>query len=248
NCAIKDLSPLAKLAKLEELSLYGAQVKDFSPLAGCPALESLTYYAVKGADYSTLGKLKQVSELKGGLTDLADISWMAGMENLTSFDVFDEKVTDYAPLASTGVERLQIWHMRVPQDLTSLGSAKTLAELKLWDLNDLKGAAALAGLTGLAKLTLDGVNAKSGEPVDLSFLGKLSALEELVINGSKVASFDAVAGCKALEKVEIRKVTGIASLAGLKKLPALESLTVSKDAFPAAELQGFDPRVKISQR
>ena len=248
NCAIKDLAPLARLAKLEELSLYGAQVRDFSPLAGCPALESLNYYATKGADYSTLGALKQIKELKGGLTELADISWMAGMKNLKAFDVFSEKVTDYAPLASTGVERLQIWNMRVPQDLTSLGAARTLVKLKLWDLNDLKGAAALAGLTGLAKLTLDGVNAKSGGPVDLAFLGKLSALKELVIDGSKVAGFDAVAGCKALEKVEIRKNEGISSLAGLKKLPKLKSLTVSKDAFPAAELQGFDPRVKISQR
>lgn len=248
NCVIKDLSPLAKLSKLEDLSLYGVHVKDFSPLAGCPALETLNYYATKGADYSTLGKLTQVKELNGGLTELADISWMAGMKNLRSFDLFSEKVADYSPMASSGVEQLQIWKMSVPQDLTSLGSVKTLTDLKLWDLNGMKGAAALASLPRLAKLTLDGVNAESGDPVDLSFLGKLSSLKELVINGSKVANFDAVAGCKALEKVEIRKNEGIASLAGLKKLPKLKSLTVSKDAFPAAELQGFDPRVKISQR
>ncbi|MCR5257410.1 MAG: hypothetical protein K6E40_04565 [Desulfovibrio sp.] len=248
NCVIKDLSPLAKLSKLEDLSLYGAHVKDFSPLAGCPALETLNYYATKGADYSTLGKLTQVKELNGGLTELADISWMAGMKNLRSFDLFSEKVADYSPMASSGVEQLQIWKMSVPQDLTSLGSVKTLTDLKLWDLNGMKGAAALASLPRLAKLTLDGVNAESGDPVDLSFLGKLSSLKELVINGSKVANFDAVAGCKALETVDIREAKGIASLAALKKLPALTSLTVAEDAFPDAELQGFDPRVEISKR
>ena len=85
---IKDLSPLTKLAGLKDLSLYGATVKDFSPLAGCPALRSLMYYAVKDADFSTLGKLTQVTELKGGLTKLDNIDWVANLPNLKKFDVF----------------------------------------------------------------------------------------------------------------------------------------------------------------
>ncbi|MBQ1539881.1 MAG: hypothetical protein II132_01815 [Desulfovibrio sp.] len=246
-CAISDLAPLTKLAKLKDLSLYGAHVKDFSPLAGCPALEKVTYYATKGCDYSTLGKLAQVTELNGGLTALNDISWVAGLKNLKKFDVFAEQVKDYAPLASTGVERFQIWSMKVPQDLTSLGKVATLKNLKLWSLNDVSGEAALAGLTNLSTLTIDEVNVKSGNPVNLSFLGKLSGLKNLTVSKTKVTNFDAIAGCTALDTVDLRKADGV-NMAVLKKLPALTRLTVTKGAFADADLQGFDPRVKIEQR
>ena len=246
-CAIKDLAPLAKMAKLADLNLYGAHVADFSPLAGCPALKSLMYYATKGCDYSTLGKLTQVSELKGGLTALNDISWVAGLKNLKKFDVFSESVKDYSPLASSGVETFQIWSMKVPQNLSSLGKAATLKNLKLWSLNDVSGEAALAGLTGLTTLTIDDVNVKSGSPINLGFLGKLTALKNLTINKTKVVGFDAIAACKALDTLDLRDADGI-NMAVLKKLPALTHLKISKGAFADADLQGFDPRVKIDQR
>ncbi len=69
------------------------------------------YYAVKDADFNTLGKLTQVKELKGGLTRLDNISWVAGLPNLKKFDVFAEYVTDYSPLAKSKVENFQIWSM-----------------------------------------------------------------------------------------------------------------------------------------
>ena len=246
-CAVGDLAPLAHLAKLADLNLYGAHVKDFSPLAACPSLAKLTYYATKDCDYSTLGKLTQVRELKGGLTALNDISWAAGLKNLKSFDVFAEQVKDYSPLAQSGVEHFQIWKMRVPQNLASLASVKTLKNLKLWTLDDLSGEAALAGLTNLETLTIDEVNVKSGSPIDLGFLSKLSNLKNLTITKTKITNFDAVASCKALETVDLRKVEGI-NMNALKKLPALTHLIVAKNSISDADLQGFDSKVKIDQR
>ena len=88
DCTLQDLSPLAKMPNLTELSLYGSTVKDFSPLANCAKLKSLTYYAVKDADFSTLKALKQVTELKGGLTDLDNISFVSELPALRTFEVF----------------------------------------------------------------------------------------------------------------------------------------------------------------
>ena len=76
---------------------YGATVADFSPLAQSPKLKRLNYYAVKSDNFASLGALKQVSELDGGLTKLADISWVAGLPNLKTFDVFAEHVTVMLP-------------------------------------------------------------------------------------------------------------------------------------------------------
>ncbi|MDR2825649.1 MAG: hypothetical protein LBV76_02510, partial [Deltaproteobacteria bacterium] len=55
GAVLPDLTPLTKLAQLNDLDLYGATLKDFSPLAGCPSLKKVNYYAVKDADFSTLG-------------------------------------------------------------------------------------------------------------------------------------------------------------------------------------------------
>ena len=219
---IKDLSPLTKLAGLKDLSLYGATVKDFSPLAGCPALRSLMYYAVKDADFSTLGKLTQVTELKGGLTKLDNIDWVANLPNLKKFDVFAEYVTDYSPLTKINLEDFQIWSMRVPVgDLAPVGQFASLKKLKLWDVNGAANSAALTGLSGLGKFTIDGYNAKEGEPFD----------------------FSSASGWKNLKELEIRKTNGI-NTANLGTLSGLEKLNISDvnlkgEAFDLGFLKGL---------
>ena len=246
---IADLTPLAGLPNLEDLNLYGAEVKDFSPLAGCPNLKTLNYYSTVGSDYSTLGKLTQVQELKGGLTKLADISWVAALPNLKKISVFAEYVTDYSPLAKSKVEEFQIWNMRAPADLKTLSGAVSLKKLTLWSCKGLSGFAGLGSLVNVEELTLQGMNAKDGTPVDMAFAKSLVNLKKLDINDSAISNFDAVAGCAKLETVNISsKTAGITSLAALKKLPNLKTVSVGKGVFPDAELAGFDAKVKINQR
>ena len=245
---LTDLSPLAKLANMTDVNFYGATVKDFSPLAACPKLKSLMYYATKDADYATLGKLTQISELKGGLTKLNDISWIANMPNLKKFDVFAEYVTDYSPLEKTHLDRFQIWNMREPVDLTHVGKAASLKELKLWDTEKASNSKALSGLTNLEKMIVQGYNVKGGEAFDLGAASGWQNLVSLEIDKAKLVNLDALSACGKLAKVQLTKVEGVTSLDVLKKLPNLTSLVVTKGAFPDAMLQGFDPKVKISQR
>ncbi|MCL1985547.1 MAG: hypothetical protein FWG59_03785 [Betaproteobacteria bacterium] len=96
---------------------------------------------------------------------------------------------------------------------------------------------------------MQNMNAKDGTAVDMAFAKSLVNLKVLTLNESAISNFDAVAGCVKLQRVSIdAKTTGITSLAALKKLPDLKQVTVSRGAFPDAELAGFDVKIKINQR
>lgn len=233
DCTLQDLSPLAKMLNLTELSLYGSTVKDFSPLANCAKLKSLTYYAVKDADFSTLKALKQVTELKGGLTDLDNISFVSELPALRTFEVFAEYVTDYSPLGSSKVEKLQIWSMNVPCDLSSVAKAKTLKELKLWSVDPATNSAALAGLTELEKFTITtNYNKDSGEPFDMASAKGWGKLKEMNITNTKIVnSKDSMGFLTSLQRLifnEVNKEGEPFSLAGLGKLTKLEAITINK--------------------
>ena len=229
ECTIQDLSPLAKMPNLTDLSLYGSSVKDFSPLANCAKLKSLTYYAVKDADFSTL----QVTELKGGLTDLDNISFVSELPALRTFEVFAEYVTDYSPLGSSKVEKLQIWSMNAPCDLSGVGKAKTLKELKLWSVDDATNSAALAGLTELEKFTItSNYNKNSGQPFDMASAKGWGKLKEMSITNAKVINtkdnMGALTSLQRLTLNEVNKEGEPFSLAGLTKLANLESVSINK--------------------
>ena len=74
------------------------------------------------------------------------------------------------------------------------------------------------------------------------------SLKSITINDSQIANFEALAGCTELTTFEMKKATGVTSLAPLKSLPNLKRVVVSKGAFPEAELGGFAQTVKVEQR
>ena len=255
-CKIADFTPLAQLAELEYLNLYGAAVKDFSPLAQCPKLDKVTYYAVKGADFSTLGALKQVTELDGGLTQLADLAWIADMPRLRVFDLFSEHVTDYSPLAKTNIEKLTIWSMKKPVgDLAAIGSMPKLRELKLWTVEGASNSAALAGLASLENFVISGdYNKKGGEAFDLAAASGWAKVKKMDIQGTDVANADKAGALPALEQLSIRKVNQRSgkplSLAAFGKAAALKSVTIDDCAvadFAALAGCAALERVKLSK-
>lgn len=231
GCTIADLTPLAKLPKMDDLNLYGAHVKDFSPLADCPALKTLMYYAVEDADFSTLGKLTQVVELKGGLTKLNDISWVANLPKLKKFDVFAEYVTDYSPLIKTSIESFQIWNMREPVgDLAAVGQVKSLKELKLWSADGATNSASLSGLENLEKFTITSeYNKKSGEPFDFAAASGWSKVKEIDVTGAQLVNTGSLASAAALQKLTLTKIKGDdpISLNFAAKLGALKTLSLT---------------------
>ena len=232
ECTIQDLSPLAKMPNLTDLSLYGSTLKDFSPLANCAKLKTLSYYAVKEADFSTLKAVKQVTALKGGLTELNNISFVAELPNLRIFEVFAEYVTDYSPLGASKIEQFQIWNMRTPCDLSGVGKAKTLKVLKLWSVDEATNSAALAGLTELEKFYITtNYNENSGQPFDMASAKGWGKLKEMNISDTKIINTkDTMGFLTSLERLtldEVNKEGEPFSLAGLGKLTKLEAVTIT---------------------
>ena len=231
-CVLSDLAPLARLANLDFLSFYGATVADFSPLAQSPKLKRLNYYAVKSDNFASLGALKQVSELDGGLTKLADISWVAGLPNLKTFDVFAEHVTDYSPLTKTNVENFTIWNMRTPVgDLGVIGQMPMLKKLKLWSVEGATNSAALAGLANLETfdVTTD-FNKKGGEPFDLAATAGWNKVRSISLEGAEVINADKIGALPELMQVKLSKLNQKSgtpvSVSGFAKAPKLGLLTI----------------------
>ncbi len=232
GCQIADLTPLTKLANLDDLSLYGSTVKDFSPLADCAKLKKLMYYAVKDADFSTLGKLTQLTELTGGLTKLADISWIENLPNLKMFKMFAEYITDYTPLTKTNLEMVQIWNMKEPVgDLAPVGQTKSLKELKLWSVDGATNSKALSGLANLEKFAIvTDYNKKSGEPFDFAAASGWAKVKDIDVTGAALVNTDGIASAAAVESLKFSKIIGDqpVSMKFLAKMPTLGYISLNE--------------------
>ena len=135
-----------------------------------------------------------------------------------------------------------------PVDLGFLAAFPHMGRLMLNNLN-CTNTEALAKLEKMTELILTSLNTAEGvQPVDLSFLPNMQQLTRLNIAKSKVDNFEAVDKCAKLRFVELQDAIGVQSLASLKALPALKSVTVKKDAYPESELQGFGEEVKVIER
>ena len=88
NSSISDISPVAEMAQLRNLSIYGAaEVRDISPLAKLTGLYRLV--------------LKR--------NNISDITPLLGLRNLNILDLSDNQISDVSPL--TGLVKLQELHL-----------------------------------------------------------------------------------------------------------------------------------------
>ena len=239
---VSDLSALAQLADLRDLSLYGATVQDFSPLAACPKLEKVCYYAAKCDDFSSLGKLTQVNNLEGGLTRLSAIDWVENLPNLKSFQLFSEDVSDYSPLTKTNIENLTIWSMKKPVgDLSFLSGMGSLKKLKIWSVEDATNFDALGNIATLEELDFVGVHEKKGDPVDFSFISKMSTLTSLNITGTNGFNFDAIGSAPAVQKFKLHRINekseSPVDIGFVGKMPSLASVDLA--SIKVGNLEGL---------
>lgn len=272
---VKDFSPLAQCPKLKKLTYYAAQKADFSTLGrltqvenlqggltvlddiswvtNLPNLRQFRVFAESITDYSPLAESKVEHFTIWGMKKPVNLKQLDGAVSLKYLKLWSlEGTTGFEGLASlSDLKELIVDNVNHKEGQVDLSFAKSLGGLETMSLVKITAtnSQALASLTALKKLEARELNAKEGaQPFDLSFLATLTALETLNLSGSKVDGFDAIAGCSALQTIQLTKTSGISNLAPLKKLPALKTVTVTKDAFPEAELSGFANRVKIKQQ
>jgi hypothetical protein len=130
--SIPDPAPLAKLPKLKKLSLAYTGISDLAPLAELRLLETLNLSHNRASDLTPLAKLNRVTRLLLHNSPLIrDITPLAGLRNLETLNLAETRVVDIGPLA--GLKRLTSLSVdRTPvSDLSAITAQKNLRSLSI---------------------------------------------------------------------------------------------------------------------
>ena len=242
---VKDLAPLCALGMLNNVDLYGATVTDYGQLENCSKLTKVTTYASKTADFSALKKIKSLEEINGGLTDLSDVSWVTELPNLKKFDVFAEKVHDFAPIAKSTIEDFKVWSMKDDIDLSSLANAKNIKKFTIWGgqkkIDNVEKA--LETMENLEKLELTSMD-KGTPNLDGSFAKNLKKLSEVRIEKLVTFKTEGMENLSALSKISIGKVTNPVNVAFMEKLEKLESVELHDVTVENSQALATNPHIK----
>jgi len=128
---VSDISPLAKLKNLKDLSLGRTRVSDLSPLAKLKSLEELHLHDTHVSDLSPLTELKNLESLALSDTQVSDLSPLAELTNLERLYLRNTQVSDLSPLAE--LENLEVLGLTGTQvsDLSPLAELESLEYLYL---------------------------------------------------------------------------------------------------------------------
>ena len=272
---VSDFGPLSEAPHLKKLTYYATKGADYSTLGKLTQIENLQGGLSNLADIAWVADLQKLKEFRVFAENIEDYTPLA-KTNVEKFTIWSmKKPTNLTQLSDVvSLKYLKLWGLKDTTGFEGLATLVNLEEFIIDDVNQKEGSVDLSFIKGLTKVktlslrgatltNVDGLvslsalkkldakelNAREGDPaLDLSFVGKLGALESLDLGKSHVSAFEAVTDAKALTSVNLAGVSGITSLAPLKALPKLKNLTVSKDVFPAAELSGFAETVTINQR
>lgn len=93
-----DLSPLANLTALEDLSMAYCDADDLSPLENLTNLEKLDIRGTRTESYDSLGKLPKLETLILMESDIDDVTPLANLTNLKFLDLDETEVTSIGAL------------------------------------------------------------------------------------------------------------------------------------------------------
>ena len=239
-----DFTTLGKVTQLTKVWVLLQDNEDISWLAGLTNSQRLLLFGGNVVDYSPLAKLPlEVLHLDGMKKPVGDLGFLSGISSLETLDISNSKgVSNFAALKGlVNLTKLRLNLVNVGGgeafDFAVMAHMAKLNYLYLQrtPLADIKGAENLPDLKYVALFGLG----KEGKPIDLTFLGGHAVLNTVLLAGSVVSNFEAIAACEQMEDVGLEEVQGVSNLEPLKKLPELTKLSVSKGAFPETELTGF---------
>lgn len=239
---LTDLSPLAKLGKLESLVLQTESASDFAPLAGLTGLTNLQVTA----PVPSLAWMSKMTALKSIIIDgkdkLTDLQGLPSLPDMKRVDLTHLAPTDLAPLVAAlpSLTNLELRYAKIA-DLAPLCQLSGLEKLNLYgsQLADFSPLAACSKLKQLMYYAVEGA--------DFSTLGKLTQLEELdggltkldsiawLPNLTKLKKFDVFAEYVTdysplaktnIEELKIWNMRAPVDLGPVGKMPALKKLTL----------------------
>jgi hypothetical protein len=154
NHVISDVSPLAGLVHLKELSLASNQIEDLSPLVTLAVLEYLDISDnEKLRDISAIASMRNLRELWLQRSPLNSIGPIAGLAKLHTLWVAACGVRDIEPIASLSELRTLVLDFNQIGDITAIQDLTQLELLYLSE-NEIEDVSAMKSLVRLARLKL----------------------------------------------------------------------------------------------
>jgi len=249
NTQITDISPVAKLKKLEEFSATSMDAAedagglDISPLGSCPELQEANFYGTEVKGQNALVTCTKMKDLSFYMSDVTDISCVASMPDLEELDLYAcDKIMSYQPMKGLKKLRdLNLYMHKAPltefnvlltlpaleeiwlhfTKITNLNFMKNCVNMKDLDASWCRELADISGVAGMKKLEV--LELDDAPVTDISPVKNLTNLKRLVLEGTKVTDISPIKGLQKLERLELSE-TKISDISVLTHLPILEDL------------------------
>lgn len=214
--AIKDLTPLAGLKKLELLRLSHNEISDVSPLKDLTGLKYLYISHNNITDISSLKNLANLESFDFAVNKITDMSVVENFKNLKLLDIYSNKISNINYIKE--LEKLTYFRADSNniENIDALKNLKLLEDLDLGN-NKLKDTSVLNGLINLKKLSLKGNN------IENLNLNKLINLDDLNLENNKISDISFLKNSTKLANLNLKKnnIENIDNVSGLTKLTYL---------------------------
>lgn len=241
--AIKDLTPLLNLKKLELLRLSHNEISDISPLKELTGLKYLYISHNNITDISSLKNLTNLENFDFAVNKVADMSIVKNFKKLTLLDIYSNKISDISYVKE--LEKLTYFRADSNniENIDALKNLKLLEDLDLGN-NKLKDTSVLNELINLKKLSLKGnnienlnlnkliniddLNLENNKISDISFLKNSTKLANLNLKKNNIENIDNVSGLTKLTYLNLSD-NSVSNIEPLKSLTKLSSLYLSNN-------------------
>lgn len=241
--AIKDLTPLLNLKKLELLRLSHNEISDISPLKELTGLKYLYISHNNITDISSLKNLTNLENFDFAVNKVADMSIVENFKKLTLLDIYSNKISDISYVKE--LEKLTYFRADSNniENIDALKNLKLLEDLDLGN-NKLKDTSVLNELINLKKLSLKGnnienlnlnkliniddLNLENNKISDISFLKNSTKLANLNLKKNNIENIDNVSGLTKLTYLNLSD-NSVSNIEPLKSLTKLSSLYLSNN-------------------
>lgn len=214
--AIKDLTPLSNLKKLELLRLSHNEISDVSPLKDLTGLKYLYISHNNISDISSLKNLENLESFDFAVNKITDMSIVENFKNLKLLDIYSNKISNINYVKE--LEKLTYFRADSNniENIDALKNLKLLEDLDLGN-NKLKDTSVLNGLINLKKLSLKGNN------IEKLNLNKLINLDDLNLENNKISDISFLKNSTKLTNLNLKKnnIENIDNVSGLTKLTYL---------------------------
>lgn len=224
---IADISALAQVKDLERLKLCDMdEVNDFTVLNVLKKLKSLTIDAENLKDISFINHMPELAHLEITDSRILLLDPLLGKESLKELALVDNsEVRDYAPVGTLAGLETLVLNKYTSQDDPDLTA---LAGLKHGEFHGMMGIRFLGSLTGLEELKVQGCNVD--QP---SVIASLPLLKKLVYrkNWGNSDDLSFLAGCQGLTYLDMNHSEFYGDVSYAFNLPALETLILDSSSF-----------------